>query len=234
MLPHDDRRIERDDLSVGEGGLYDAKGFPIFYRLVVDRKEDGAIDDEKVGISGGEPLTLIHHGIGHGEFQESVGLAFRGTKRLQLFFQGTEVGVLGIVLVLAPYIGEGVVGTEPHYGVDMSVGVVTDEVAVVQPYDALSPERVFEFCCYLLLIHRLVAVGRQEALCRCEHGTFAITLYRTALEHEIGMILYLVLEGTPTEEVPCDGVVLLPGKLLAPAVELEVEQMPSRQPCLSR
>ena len=104
MLPHDDRRVERDDLTVGEGGLYDAKGFLVFYRLVVDWKDDGAVDDEKVGISGGKPLTLIHHGIGHGELQESVRLAFRGTKRLQLFFQGTEIGVLGIVLVLTSYV----------------------------------------------------------------------------------------------------------------------------------
>jgi hypothetical protein len=144
VLAYDNRCIERDDLTAGEGLLNDTDGCLVLCGLIINRENDSAIDDEEVGIGRGKSLIIIHHGIGHGEFQEPVRLVLRCAKRFQFLFQFAKVLILWIVLVLASYIDEGVVGTDPYNRVDVTVRIIADEVAVVEPNDALSAERVLK------------------------------------------------------------------------------------------
>ena len=61
---------------------------------------------------------------------------------------------------------------------------------------------------------------------RCgEYRTLAVAFNASAFEHEALVVLHRRIKGTLVVELQVDGIVLLPGKFLAPPVELEVEQM---------
>ena len=103
----------------------------------------------------------------------------------------------------------------------MAVGVVADNVAIVESQHALHVECRLEPLFYLLPRQGLVAVGGQEAGGGGEERAFSVALYAASLQHEIGLVV-LGVEQSRLEEPGGDGVVGLPGKLLAPSVESEV------------
>ena len=115
--------------------------------------------------------------------------------------------------------------SNPHDGVDMTVGVIADEVAVVEPYNAVSLEEILQKFLQMVAVERLVAVRSQEALRRGEDGTLAIALDAATFEYETLVVVDgAVLESSLVVEVERDGIVFLPSELLAPAVKLEVEE----------
>ena len=96
---------------------------------------------------------------------------------------------------------------------------------MIEPHNALGMEKVEQL---FLNIHPgewLVAVRRQQALAGGKDGSLSIALYATTFEDKTCMVLKGSLKGSLIVELQVDGIVLLPGKLLAPSVESEVEQM---------
>ena len=112
-----------------------------------------------------------------------------------------------------------------HDGVDMSVGIITHQITMVEPYHIPYMEEIPELAVDVLAGERLVAVRRQQAL-RCgEERTLAVALYASAFEHEALVVFQRRIEGSLIVELQIDGIVLFPVEFLAPSVELEVEQM---------
>ena len=195
MLLDDGAAIDADDFAVGIGLTDNTHGFGIKVGLGIGGHQDGAIDDQVVGIGGGETVTVSdgiadHTTFGHGriidrtgerELQKAVGTAFEGAECTKFFFHQGQVGMVGI----ATGIDNGVVGTDAYQRVDMSVGIVANQRAVVEPYDALGTEIFLEAGFNLGLREGLVAMRRHEATGSCEDGALAIALDGTAFEDEV-------------------------------------------------
>ena len=115
----------------------------------------------------------------------------------------------------------------------MSVGVVAHKVAMVYPQNSVGGESFLQFFFYLVLTERLVAVGSHQAS-RCgEHGALAVTLYRTAFEHEVIVVDVLPVDNTGVKQAAVDAIIKRGLEFLSPSIKLEVEQtMPRKRTLL--
>ena len=135
--------------------------------------------------------------------------------------QGLEVGIVLIVGVVASGVEQGVVGRHTDDGVDMSIGVITAELAMMNPDDALGTQAVFQFFFYLLNCARLVAF--QQAERGCHDGASAIALYGSSFEFEVFVVFHLLGEVSFCEKVVGD-VVVVGGRVFAtPSIESELQ-----------
>ena len=106
----------------------------------------------------------------------------------------------------------------------MTVGVVTDKVAVVQPDDTVSPQPQFQLFLDFLDCKGLVTVRSQQALGGGENRALAVAFHRTALQHEVFMIFEGHLEEATLSQMAGDGIVKLGREFLTPSVETEIEE----------
>ena len=139
--------VDADNLTVGIGLTDDAEGLGIEVGLSIGGHQDSAIDDQIVGIGGGKAVTVsdgiadyttfgngrIIDRTGERELQKAVGTALEGAQCTELFFHQCQVGVVDI----ATGIDDSVVRTDTHEGIDMAVGIIANEGAMIKPYDAL-------------------------------------------------------------------------------------------------
>ena len=234
VLLDDGTTVDADDLAVGIGLANDTEGLGVEVGLGIGGHQDGAIDDQVVGVGGGETVTVsdgiadqttFGHGriidrTGEGELQKAVGTAFEGTECTELFFHQGQVGMVGI----ATGKDDGVVRADAYQGIDMAIGIIANEAAVVEPYNALGTEIFLEAGFNLGLREGLVAMRRHEATRSGEDGAFAIALDRTALEDEVEVGLVLALNDALVVEVLVDLIIQIGLELLTPAVELEIEK----------
>jgi hypothetical protein len=195
VLLDDGTTVDADDLAIGIGLADDTHGLGIKVGLSVGGHEDGTIDDQIVGVGGGQTVTVSdgiadHTTFGHGriidrtgerELQKAVGTAFEGAEGTKFFFHQGQVGMVGI----ATGIDDGVVRADAYQGIDMAIGIIANETAVVEPYNALGTEIFLETDLYLCLCEGLVAMGRHETTGGGEDGALAIALDGTAFEDEV-------------------------------------------------
>ena len=80
-------------------------------------------------------------------------------------------------------------------------------------------------CLYLGLRERLVAVWRQQALAGGQDGALAVALDTAAFEDKVEMLLVVSVQYLLGCHSSANAIVELGAELLAPAVELEVEQV---------
>ena len=234
VLLDDGTTVDADDFAVGIGLANDTEGLGVEVGLGIGGHQDGAIDDQVVGVGGGKAVT-VSDGIadyttfGHGriidrtgerELQKAVGTAFEGAECTKFFFHQGQVGMVGI----ATGIDDGVVRADAYQGIDMAIGIIANEAAVVEPYNALGTEILLEASLNLGLSEGLVAMRRHEATGGCEDGTFAIALDRAAFEDEVEVGLVLAHHTTGIIEMTVDLIIQIGLELLTPAVELEVEK----------
>ena len=106
----------------------------------------------------------------------------------------------------------------------MSVSIIAYELSVVEPYNLASAKTLLKHLLYLILSHRLIAMGSHKANARCENSSPTVALYRATLEHKVVIIHTLTLEHALMEQCAVDKIVLVGSKLLAPSIETEVEQ----------
>lgn len=234
VLLDDGTTVDADDFAVGIGLANDTEGLGVEVGLGIGGHQDGAIDDQVVGIGGGETVTVSdgiadHTTFGHGriidrtgerELQKAVGTALEGAECTKFFFHQGQVGMVGI----ATGIDDSVVRTDAYQGIDMAIGIIANETAVVEPYHTLGTEIFLEAGFNLGLREGLVAMRRHEAIGSGEDGTLAIALDRTALEDEVEVGLVLALYTTGIIEMTIDGIIQIGFELLTPTVELEIEK----------
>ena len=115
-------------------------------------------------------------------------------------------------------------GSHAHRGVDVAIGVVAHQIAVIDPHHASGAKPTAQLGVYLLAGEGLVAVRSQQTLAGGKLGAPAVALDAAALEHHVVMVFAAAVEQPLLAEVAGDGIVVLPAELLAPAVEAEVEQ----------
>ena len=234
VLLDDGATVDSDDFAIGIGLADDAHGLGVEVGLSVGGHQDGTIDDQVVGVGGGETVTVSdgiadHTTFGHGriidrtgerELQKAVGTAFEGAECTKFFFHQGQIGMVGI----ATGIDDGVVRTDAYQGIDMAIGIIANEAAVVEPYNALGTEIFLEAGFNLGLREGLVAMRRHEATGSGEDGTFAIALDRAAFEDEVEVGLVVAIYTTGIIEMTVDLIIQIGLELLTPAVELEVEK----------
>ena len=194
VLSDDGAGIEGDNGAVGEGSGDDAQGLGIFLGLGISGNKHCTVENQEVGISRRQALAFIQNCRSHRQFQQAIGPSVGGAKRAELLLKCLKISEVRIAGVVAAHVEERVVGCAAHDGVDVAVGVVADEVAVVEPHDALSTEPAFQFGFKLLATQRLVTIRSQQALRGGENGAAAVALDAAALQNEILMAFELKVE----------------------------------------
>ena len=106
----------------------------------------------------------------------------------------------------------------------MSVGVVANETAVIDPDDAFGAQILLQPVFYLSLGERLVAVRGHETACGRKHGTLAVALNGTALEDEVEVVFIGAADEFLIVEMTVNSVVEGGLEFLAPAIETEIKE----------
>ena len=169
--------------------------------------------------------VFVIDGFGHGQRKQTVGVSVEGTEGLELVFHGAEGTVVLVVLVQALHVSNGVVGTETGQGVYVAVCVVTGQVAVIQPEHLTQVEAFHQVGFDVFAREGVIAIRSQQAGGGGEQGTFSVAFNGTAFEHEVAAVDVVAVKYAGLEQMTVDEVVLMGGKLHAPAVEAEVEQL---------
>ena len=83
VLADDGAAVDAYDVAIGEGLADDVHGLLVKVGLTVGGYEDGTVDDQIVGVGGGQPLGIVVvDGAGQGQAQQAVGAAVEGAQRL--------------------------------------------------------------------------------------------------------------------------------------------------------
>ena len=123
-------------------------GFAVIVRLCVCGVEHAVVHDEEVRVCCRQTLAvLVVYGIGRGQGNHPVWVAVSSAQRCNLLFHSAKVGILCIVLVGTLHIYNGVGGCKACNGIDVTIGVVADEIAVVpggRPANGEKPPHVLK------------------------------------------------------------------------------------------
>ena len=226
VLADEDAAIDGHDVVLGEGSLQLAAGEVVVLRLTVGGKEDGVVDNEEVGVGGGQAVTIV--GVEDGRWQgEREQLKIENWKLrnelLKLLFHRLEGFVVLVVGIGAADVCYGVVGTEAGEGVDVAIGVVAGKVAVIEPEDALGVEIAKQALFNLVASELWIAIGRKQTFAGSQEGATAVALNAAAFEDEVEVRFVGTMQRQGSES-PVYLVVEVGGELVAPAVEAEIEQ----------
>ena len=134
MLFDDGATVYTNDFSIGIGLTNDAESFGIKVGLCIGGHQYGTIDDQIVGIGGRQPLTILIDGMGKWQSQQSIGLTIDSPEFLQFLFHQRQIRMVGITTCIK----NGVIRTDAYQRVDVAVGIVAKQTAVIQPYDAFG------------------------------------------------------------------------------------------------
>ena len=154
--------VDTHNLVIREGLLKHFGGTAIVVGLVVSGVEHGFVQDEKVGIGSRQAFAIFDDGIGHGQGEQTIGLAFQGSERFQLLFHEAKGFVMFVSYVGTLHVYDGVVGTKACQGIDMAICVVTRQLTVIQPENLLYMKSITKVCLYLFLSHLSVAIGGKQ------------------------------------------------------------------------
>ena len=104
----------------------------------------------------------------------------------------------------------------------MTVGVVTNEVAIVEPQHTLGVKHIEQTLLNFGLFHRLVAMWGKQTLACCEDCSLAVALNGAAFKYKACTVLVLTLYNTGIIQLTVYGIVKCSLKLASPAIEAEV------------
>ena len=162
VLPYDDTAVYAYHLPVGESLLDDSTGFLVVLRLIVCGIYHCIVYDDEVGVGGRQTFAVETHGVWHRQSQQTVWFPVGGLEGLQLFLHHVKTSVLLVGRVVAAHVYERVVGGSPYERVDVSVGIVSDKLSVVNPHNTVGMNIILQFQFNLFLRKRLVAVGGKQ------------------------------------------------------------------------
>ena len=190
VLADEHTAIDGHNVVLREGFLQLATSEIVILWLTIGGKKYGLVDDEEIGICGRQTVTIV--GVEDRRWQRErkkspLLTSPKGEKAFQLRFHGGEGFVVLIGWVCATDVGNGVVGAKAGEGIDVTVGVVAGEVAVVEPKDAVGMEITQQTFLNLVAGEVGVAVGREEALAGRQQRALAVALYAAAFEDKVKM-----------------------------------------------
>lgn len=168
--------------------------------------------------------VLVVDGVGHGEGDEVVWETVAGAVRHEVLFHLREGGVVLVGGIVALDIEDCVVGGETGERVNVGIGIVAGEVAVVDPQDAVGAERVAETVFNLSAREVAVAVGGEEAFGGGEYRAAAVAFDGASFEHEAETVVERGAEHAGAGELGSDEVVEVCGEFQSPPVETEVDE----------
>ena len=125
--------------------------------------------------------------------------------------------------VAALDIGDGVRIDKAGQGIDMGVGVIPGEVAVLQPQEALNSQVRPQSALYLRQRHSPVAVGVEQAGVGAEQGTESIGFDGAAFQYEVHLAQGHAVTVLAVD-FAVDRIVETGAVLVTPGIELEVEE----------
>ena len=148
MLPNGYLSINTYYLTVRESLLDYLHRLLVKFWLIVCRNKYRAIDNQEVGVCGWKSVTIVIHRLWHRQRQQTVRLALFCAKNLQLLFEGIEVLELLILVVIAFHVKDSVIRRNSYYSVYMTVGIISDEVAIIEPHYAFCAENLLQIVFY--------------------------------------------------------------------------------------
>ena len=164
----------------------------------------------------------VEHRPRPGQRHQPVGSAGGGAEPLQLGLHGRERGEVLVRGVVAAHVGNGVVRAEPGQGVDVRVGVVAGQRAVLEPEHPLCAEQVSERAFQAGPVQVRVAVRAEQAGGGGQQRARAVAVDAAALEHQPGHP-HRHPEQPGRSQAAGHQVVVVGRELEAPGVEAEVE-----------
>ena len=107
----------------------------------------------------------------------------------------------------------------------MAVGVITYEIAIVEPQHSFCMKHFEKTFFNILFIHWLIAVRSQQTLACSQYRAFTVTLYGTAFKHKLCAVFVFTLYYTGIIKLTVYGIVERCLELASPTVEAEIDIM---------
>ena len=222
-----DERQAVDSLyrAVGEYALQLCHGDSVF-RRTVRWHHDSPVDDKKIGVGGGQSLSVgVDDRICHRQWHESVWFAVGSAERPQLIFHSSQFVVMLVGSVGALHVGDSRRGAETSQSIDMAIGIVALQCSVFEPQCTASTEIFTEKLLYFLPRHTVAIVG-QQAAGGGKDSTASVCLDAAALENYTATIAVAVAVDdirSCIEKAAGNEIVEIGSELKPPTVEAEIE-----------
>ena len=194
VLTDEDAAIDGDDVMAGEGALELTASEFVVGGLAVGGQEDCRVENEEVGVGGWEPMAIVRviDGRRHRQREQTVVLCLAFASGSAEHAEGAELGFHSLECFVVFVGGVGALDVEDRVGggqagkgIDVAVGVVACEVAVIQPEDAPSAEVLEEALLDFLTSEARVALGRKEALTGGQQGAASVALNAAAFKDKV-------------------------------------------------
>lgn len=182
MLPDQYPTVNAGNSVFGESFLEHLDGGIVVDGLVVGRYQYGIVDDKEIGISGRQTeAVLIIDGFREWKRKKPVRLVLPGYGMSSIVLPQPEFVIVFVFLVFTFYVDDGIVRTEAGQRIDMAVGIVTGKIAVIKPQYTFGMQQFFELLLNVCPGQMIITVGGEQAFCRGQQRTAAVTFDRTAL-----------------------------------------------------
>ncbi len=133
MLLNQAAAVNGNHCPFSEGALYDFQ-CPGIGRIGIDRHQNRLVYDQKVGVSCRQTCPIfIVAGLRPGQFKQLVRLSMPIAERLELSMHLCQRVKVVIQSIVAALKDDGVVRCQPGQGVDVAVGIIPQQAAMIEP-----------------------------------------------------------------------------------------------------
>jgi len=222
VLP--DQRAARDlhDFAARKG-FFKCRCCNGIRRIAISRHQQRAVDDKEIRVRRGEAPAFIDDRFGPWQREQAIRFSFERAQRGHFLRHSSQVIEVRIVRIVTGLIDDRIRRRESREGVDVCVGVIAFERAMIEPQYALLPQRFAQARRKRTAIE--FRMPRVQAMPGAEQGAGAVGFDRTAFQREIDAFAPCIAEQALCEQCFDKAVVARRGELVAPCVEAEVEQV---------
>jgi hypothetical protein len=221
VLPDQRTRIDGDDLTA-RMRVADDLGSARVVRIAIRGHDHAASDDEVIRVRRREPASVIDDRARPRQRMQRVRTAVGSAQRGELLAHASELIVMRIGHVVAGLEHDRIVWRETRERVDVRVGVVAFEIAVVEPEHAVGTERFAKTARHLVALHLRMPLVQTAP--RRENRALAVRFDRAAFERPVDALVRRRTEQAARDERFDHAIVALGAVLAAPARETEIEQ----------
>ena len=224
MLVYQCATVYADYFMLREGDFDRVACQEIILWLAVSRHINGARSHEVIGVSGREPTTLfIEDRIRKGEFDEVEGFTFGVAKHSQFCPHLEQLLEVRVIDIAAAGEENHIVGSQTAECVDMGIGVITLQPAMIEPKEMVDAQLCFQFVGNFIDGLVAVAIGRQEALGGGEKCSLSIRFERATFEDKTAAItIHIFRHNAGIAKMKIDQIVMAGCKLQPPTVKAEI------------
>ena len=133
MLADERSTVDAHDFSTREGFADELACLDVIFGLSIHRHQHLVVHHQEVGIGGRQTRNLVKDGIGQRQFDEVVMIALGIGEQFEVLFHLHQRFEVLVLRIIATRVKDDAAGCKTSQRVDVSVGIVASEFAMIEP-----------------------------------------------------------------------------------------------------